>query len=381
LSEKKYHIGKNGPAPCNAHPEKPGGRACRFGEDRHGTEAELTVLWELEQEAEHSDFISGVSKAPALSEEHQRLRDGTLAALRDPARYIPLPGAIEDGVSWKAKHIAIAAALSRESLTELGYLPVRSKDRSFDHEGFSSVERLQLEDGSWSYYKSMQENSLSEWCFEDEYDCSSVTAAIAEVNAYRLSKLMGPGFDGMVPETSFRDHNGSLGTIQREVPEDEAVSRDFQLSKELREDYRKAAIFDFVMGNVDRHDENYLFGVETDSPGSKRSRIRLIDNSFGFTRNGSHANYNASDFASNRSIADPDDLDGRGYRIPSHELKLRADERDALERAKTGVEGWLKAGTIEESRGKAVFSRIDFLLGERKLSSFYEWYDSDSPWS
>jgi len=377
VSTQRYHIGKNGPAPCNAHPERPNGRACRFGHDRHGTLEEVTAYWESEQEAEHEGMLIGKQKAPEISSEHAELRARAIAYFANPENYETHEDS-EEITGYSAEDIAVAIALAEDGTTGISYARITREDTEWRHNGSSSVERFELDDGTAGYFKSIRENSLKEHIFRDQYDTSSLAAAVAEVNAYRLSQVMGRGFDELVPETAFRETNDVLGTIQREAPEDYSLSRKFKESPELREDYRKAALFDFVIGNMDRNEYNYLYGAEDGEDGGKRARLRLIDHSFAFPRARLMSRHYMSIFGSLDPMMD-DTSPGRGYTVPQDELNLKAEERKSLSDARTALSEWVQKGTIEKSRGESVISRIDFLLEEDKLSKFEEWYDEHAP--
>jgi len=374
LSAKKYHIGKNGPAPCGANPDKPGGRACRFGPYLHGTEAQMTELWESEQEKIHGDgLLAGLSREPVKQKSlgnPQSTPDLSMAKSReyltDSSKYIPKSVVI----GYTVEEQEIAMRLGLEASSPLSYGEIKSRDVNWESNGCSDVRRYELEDGSVGYFKPFTENSLKEDSFLN-YGTSSLGAAISEVNSYRLSRAMGSGFDQLVPETAFREAEGMLGTIQREVPENGLLNKNLRQESDLREDYRKAAILDFVIGNLDRHEDNFLFGVERDDEGYDNNRIRLIDNSFSFPpAEFSQTQLNASIFASNGG----EDSYRLNYRIPEDELPLKADEIKALKKARSEVRSWVAAGTIDYERGDATVRRISALLGEGRISSFLDYY-------
>lgn len=371
----RYHIGKNGPAPCNAHPELPNGRECRFGEDRHGTLEEVTARWESEQEAEHGGMLDGAKKAPKNSSEHSRLKAEAERLLTRRRSYDLDAESAKGGFKYAKEDIAAVLILAREQDSELSYLPLKSQDHEWTHKGFSSVEKLELEDGSIGYFKSIRKNSMSESSFQEEYESSSLAAAIAEVNAHRMGKLMGGRFSELVPETALRMHDGAPGTIQREAAEDSSVSRNFDEDEELREDYRAAAIFDFVIGNIDRHENNFIYGFETTADGEKRSRIRLIDNSLSFSKIGNFDPLNASDFAGFWPAVG--EAGSRSYTVATKDLRLRSEERAALLAARRGVESWIKDRTMDGNRGENTLKRIDVLLSRGKMVNFCEWYQGE----
>lgn len=361
MSTEKFHIGKNGPAICNARKI-----ACRLGgTERHGTRDEMISLWEQEQEAALGDsMLSGVSRA--VDEKDPSILSAK-QTLGNRSNYKPA----HSQTRWSESERAIAMKLALSNLSELSYVPIDHRDNGWSTDGCSVVERYVLKDGSVGYFKSFYENSYEEGVFED-YGCTALGASINEVNTYRMAKLLGKGYDELVPETVLREVDGSLGTLQREVKEDARVSRDLHKSKALQEDYRRAAVLDFVIGNLDRHSDNFLYGIEV-GPRGKRSRIRLIDNSFTFATGESHHSINESLFAENSSLGGY--YDRTGYTVPEVDKKLTADEVEALKRARAGVEEWISSKTIAHRRGKDTIKRIDYLLKEGRLSSFSEYAD------
>lgn len=376
MAEQKYHIGKNGPAVCNAHPERSGGRSCRLGgpdgTERHGSLAEVTVIWEGEQESLHGDsLLSGQSRSdstggpmPHLHRSRERLSNHSL--------YEP----IYRFVDYPEEQRAIAMRLALLEDSPLSYAPIAKQDKLWESEGTTVVERYELEDGSVGYFKGFRANGKGEALFGD-YGTTSLGASINEVNAYRMAKAMGPDFEELVPETVFREAAGKAGTIQREVSEDSDVSVVFNSRSMLRTDYRNAALFDFVIGNQDRHESNFLYGVEEDGAGSKRSRIRLIDNSFSFP-----SGYDDPDGMNTSAFTDNDELGGHyegdlyqsGYALENSDLVLRPGDRAALNRARQSVRDWIEAKTISADQGCLTVERIDHLLEENQLSSFTSYF-------
>lgn len=357
MSSQKYHIGDDGmPSKCTAATVESCPKS-KAGEPFHGEYGE--VIDEVQRQfMEGYGPFATVSKAPQPE------------LLQDIANYRPE----SERVVYDPEEQEIARKLATEFSSELSQLAVKSLDQDWHNAGSSDVERCHFEDGSTGYFKGFGANSHNEGFFAEFSGASSLTASISEVNAYRMAQLLGDGFDELVPETRFREVNGSIGTIQREVPEDRSVSRDFKTNPTLEKDFRKAAIFDFVTGNLDRHAENFLYEAKELGEGKRENRIRLIDNSFSFPDPERFTEINGSVFGSNQGV--PAGA-GRWYRYPSEKLKLEAAERKALGRAKDGVESWVQSGTISEARGRATIERIDHLLRRNRISSFSEYHDRD----
>lgn len=357
MSSQKYHIGDDGmPSKCTAATVESCPKS-KAGEPFHGEYGE--VIDEVQRQfMEGYGPFATVSKAPQPE------------LLQDIANYKPE----SEHVVYDPEEQEIARRLAMESSSELSRIAVKSLDQDWHNAGSSYVERCHLEDGATGYFKGFGANSHNESFFAEFSGASSLTASISEINAYRMAQLLGDGFDELVPETRFREVNGSIGTIQREVPEDRSVSRNLGINPALEKDFRKAAIFDFVTGNLDRHAENFLYEAKVLEDGSKENRIRLIDNSFSFPDPERFTEINGSVFGSNQGV--PAGA-GRWYRYPPEKLKLEATERKALSRARDGVEGWIQSGTISETRGRATIERIDHLLMRNRIVSFSAYHDRD----
>lgn len=333
------------------------------------------ALWEREQEDLAGAYLlSGVSKSElndAVGRGEMELTDAQIAAtaLRDLEYYHPH----SPSVIYTEGELQIAMELAERSFSPLSYVGIDSRDREWDGDSSTIVQRYILKDGSVGYFKPLRENSRSEPLFSRR-GLSSLGAATNEVNGHRMAKLLGGGFENLVPETVLREVNGELGTLQREVPRDRAVLADFRSSEELRDDYRKAAIFDFVIGSVDRHSGNYLYGIELSESGEPRSRIRLIDNSYSFVVGPmAEGGYSESLFSDNNGTDlgwnAAEKVPVPGYRQNKEDLELKDDERDSLKAARTGVESWAHSGTIDPERASATIRRIDYLLMRDRIGS------------
>lgn len=361
MSAQKFHIGKNGPAPCHAKV-----RACEF--EVQGTEAEVTSVWEKQQEELYADtMLSSVSKAEVkpvassnnVADEENPSKMSAEQVLSNKSNYSPASSYAEYRES--DKDIAMKLALS--NLNKLSYTPVKEKDQDWTSNGCSDVARYILEDGSVGYFKSLSNNSEQEESFQD-YGTTSLGAAINEVNAYRMAKALGGEYARMVPETAIREIDGSIGTLQREAKENrDGVS--YKDGIKFKGDVRRAAIFDFVIGNQDRHRDNYLYSETEDA--DRRPCIRLIDNSFSFPRE--NATFNMSMFTSNDGI----------YTLSEKEMQFTEEDFESLDKARATVEEWMSSNTIDQHLGDETIRRIDYLTDAQEICTFSD-YPRISSW-
>lgn len=310
--------------------------------------------------------MEAVLEAPMTSEQgSQHAEDLTVRAYYRPlpqVKYWMHPPTVS---RWCYSRVEqdIILTLAKDTSNELSIAPVKGRDFAWETNGSSEVRRYELEDGRAGYFKPLQANSSDEGAFRN-YGTSSLGASISELNAYRMAQLLGGSYTELVPTTVLRRLDGEVGTLQLEVNEPGEYSDESKLS----EDYRRAALFDFVIGNLDRHSENYLFGADE----LGQTRIRLIDNSFSFPMLRGGWFLNESVFADNCSQMSPRSM---LLEIPLDEIELREAEKVALRRARAGVEDWLSAGTIGIVRGKATLRRIDGLLELGRHGEISEYFD------
>lgn len=334
----------------------------------------MMELWEAEQEAEHGCFLGGQSRGSAVNS-HERSR--MQKVLTDPLKYYSIS---EDGFEYSQEDVSVALNLGALPLSDFAAGRVKDRDLTWKAGGTTSVQRYELMDGSIGYFKSFQENSrYDEYGFRS-FGTSTLGAAINEVNARRMAQLFGPGYEKLVPETVLREIDGEIGSFQREVSEGSEMPPNFHRSVELRGDYRKAAIFDFVIGNLDRHDANLLYEATTGPDGAEAKRLRLIDNAYSFPDLSSKTIVNDSMFADNDETdgdfeedEDGEEVEFEGYYIPDGELQLTSQEVADLERVRKGVRDWMRRGTIVQDRGEATLGRIDRLLQGGKLTSLRDY--------
>ena len=359
MSSQRFHIGKNGPAPCNAHPELPNGRACRFGEDRHGTLSEVTARWEIEQEAEHEGMLQGSRKGPETGAEE---------LLRVLRREVEL-NEHEDYPIYQEDELAIVERLIPISRNGMSLVATIGQDEDWSTDGATEVERHHLRDGSVAYFKTLHQDVDSAGD-SAVYGFTPLGMLTNEVNAYRISQVLGEGFDGLVPETSFRTIGGKFGVLQREVSELRGAGEITDQGL-IEEDYRKAAIFDFVIGNVDRHGGNFLYGLETRKSSDEPRRLRLIDHGMSFYDDEHRKHiYPISLFTDNFPVSVDTEDEAHSYQVPEDKLTLREAELQSLRRTRSTLSSWIESGTISKAAGSAANKRISALLVHGKVLSF-----------
>ena len=361
-----YHLGKNGPAPCGARK-----RVCRYAALPHGEESEMIAHWEAQQEAEYDDFLTGVSK-PQVQEVEKNTKASTVESLSQKDKY----RVASDGWVHSEEEIDVAMKVATEEVSPIGYTEVLQEDTAWATNGFSTVRKLELSDGTSGYFKSIKMNAENDESVFDEYGTTSLSAATNEVNAYRLAEALGDEYKDLVPETSFTVYNGEVGTIQRDAVEFRShVEESFAGEERLKEDYRRAAIFDFVSGNLDRHRNNFLY---SESNGEKR--IVLIDNSFTFTDHEKFGDINTSIFADNDSVAPRYSNNKSAYKLSEDDLVLTDDDRKRLNKVRSTISDWEKKGTILEGSARSFRDRIDALLEGESIPCFSNWYMEESSW-
>jgi hypothetical protein len=92
-----------------------------------------------------------------------------------------------------------------------------------------------------------------------------------EVGAYKVASLV--GMTDLVPVTTFREYNGRTGSIQHFVTNAEQASNSGNPFDGKR-DAARATAFDFVIGNEDRHQNNWMI--------QGGDKIKLIDHGLSF---------------------------------------------------------------------------------------------------
>ncbi len=137
-----------------------------------------------------------------------------------------------------------------------------------------------------------------------------------EVGASDVARIL--GFSDLVPPTSFREHGGKQGSLQQFVPNSpEAQTLPDHLMYDGDEDASRAAVFDYLLGNSDRHDGNWLVN---------NGKLVLIDNGLSFPHSVYFEDYFNHDFwdhAVQHQLPMPD-VSGMVGKWPEVENALRA---------------------------------------------------------
>lgn len=354
MKDQKFHLTENGPAPCRIR-----SRRCKY--ETEGTEAEIGAIWQKQLDEEFGEqLLAGATKGgfdPGF-ENTRRLID-------DEFNYFPDP---KSDVSYDPLERSVAMKVAAASLDKSSYIDILGKDENGPSlVGESDVQKLSLSDGSSGYFKSLRLNSLREVTFSKR-GTNSLAGFISEVNSFRMSQLMGGGFSKLVPKTEIRSFGGELGSLQFGVEESKEFYPSYEQHKGLVEDYRKAAILDFVIGSLDRHPDNFLYEEQPNEfEGAKdRPAIRLIDNALAFPDG--TATINQSVFSQNKPTGQHWDLSDDIYKgIPKNEMNLKPDEIESLNKARAGLAKWIDEGTILKNNGERAIKRIDYLLKGKSL--------------
>lgn len=354
MTAKKWHIGDVGVALCKAEIQD-----CRFGVHSE-SETEMQGIYESQLEALYGDPLA--SQGRPSEDPRERLKDEAL--------YLPQ----RPRVSYSEEDRSVAATLAQSEFSELSGM-VATVDEDWSSEGSTGVKRVILEDGSAGYFKGIVDNSKLEGRMR-AYGHSSLSTAVADVNAYMVARALGPEYSQLVPETTLREIDGQLGSIQREVKPKEmdgdpnelvplagtdgSYFRGFVDAAENHLDgTRKAAIYDFVIGNCDRNENNFILSAEGGAGG-----VNLIDNSYSFPDN------------TREKMAQKSYFTGAFVFNRIEDARLTEDEKSSLSNARREVESWISKGTISGDRGRAVQQRIDYLLEKGELMSFSKYQNT-----
>lgn len=189
--------------------------------------------------------------------------------------------------------------------------------------GSNETSRVVLDNGMVGFHKPFDGVDDSTAGF---YGHDSPQQQIHEVAAWLVAREMGEPWKQLVPPVILREVGGRLGSfamerggVGRRHPDEVEVS-----------DRHAAAFFDALIGQQDRHPNNYLVAGD---------RVSLIDHGYSFARGGDFLNH--SFFQSSR-CADPS------------ALLLKGSEVDALDRFLASADSWGLEGVLEPERLEAM---------------------------
>jgi predicted unusual protein kinase regulating ubiquinone biosynthesis (AarF/ABC1/UbiB family) len=167
-----------------------------------------------------------------------------------------------------------------------------------------------------------------------------------EIAAYELAKVM--GFADLLPTTIERTHpEKGVGAMIEWVPGKPARDMPEAMKYDGKVDNIRAAVFDYILENVDRHPGNWM--VKPDG------KLVLIDHGYYLTTKSNIAHWNRNDQLLNN-------LD-RSERIPDH---VKASMRDKWPSMQAAME---KSG-IEDAAIKLCKKRYDKVMTATRVSDF-----------
>jgi hypothetical protein len=145
-----------------------------------------------------------------------------------------------------------------------------------------------------------------------------------EVASGELAEIL--GMDDLVPASVIRDIDGEEGSMQEMVENATTARRVYSDEEKFdgEHDLARAAAFDYVIYNTDRHDNNWMVEKKEGS-----SKLRLIDNGLSFpTQQGGFANHQLFDEAQSRSLDVPEEVREWQGKWPEIEKVLTAHGMD-----------------------------------------------------
>lgn len=191
--------------------------------------------------------------------------------------------------------------------------------------GSNETVRVELGNGMVGYHKSF--SGLDDET-ADDYGQDSAQQPIHEVAAWHLAKQLGGTWEEIVPPVVIREINGQMGSFALERPGRTGSHQGWTASPE----WRAAAFYDALIGQQDRHPNNYLVAGD---------RISLIDHGYAFARPGDYKNYSWFQDA----------------RIDAGSAALTVEERAALDRLLNSEDTLGMDRMLQPARAKALRAR------------------------
>ncbi|MFK0074610.1 hypothetical protein [Arthrobacter woluwensis] len=205
-------------------------------------------------------------------------------------------------------------------------------------DGVNDTRRVILADGTVGFFKSFE--GLDKSC-ADAYGHEDQLQPIHEAAGWQLAKNLGPEFQGMVPTCVVREVDGKVGSLAIFAP---GVQGHFARSTPPAAAVEKAAFFDALIGQQDRHRGNYLY-----HQGEKR--LSLIDHGFTFALKASRCNQSV--FTRRRRHGG--------------KMALKAYEKRDLKRLLASEDLWGLEKILEPERATALRERAKRMLDSGKI--------------
>lgn len=203
--------------------------------------------------------------------------------------------------------------------------------------GTNETSRVTLDNGLVGYHKPFADLNDS---LASGFGQAVAEQPVHEAAAWQLASQMGPPYDAMVPPVVLREVNGKLGSFALERP-GKQMRRDVEVSPEWRE----AAFFDALIGQQDRHPNNYLMAGD---------RLTLIDHGYTFARPGDYCNW--SWFVQRRHADSPD---------------LTYQEREVLQRVVSSPDLMGMRSVLSPDRADALKVRAERMLRDGTIANDY----------
>lgn len=191
--------------------------------------------------------------------------------------------------------------------------------------GTNETSRMVLDNGMVGYHKPFDGVADS---IATGFGHTSPQQQIHEVAAWVVAREMGDPWRALVPPVVLREVDGRLGSFALERP----GAQSFRPEAVYEGDRHAAAFFDALIGQQDRHPNNYLVAGD---------RVSLIDHGYAFARGGDYLNFS---FFQTSRCHDPSPT----------ALLLKAPEIDALDRFLASEDSWGLKGVLEPERLEAM---------------------------
>lgn len=200
--------------------------------------------------------------------------------------------------------------------------------------GTNETTRWQLDNGQVAFHKPF--SGLRDDIAKG-FGQSSAQQPVHEAAAWRLAERLGEPYRSLVPPCVLREVEGKMGSFALERPGVPSRGVDTVDEGELR----AAAFFDCLIGQQDRHRNNYLVSGD---------RLTLIDHGYAFAKPGNLCNF--SDFVTWRG---------------QHETRLNGAEIDALDKVLDSEDAGGLRGLIEDDRLDALLGRAQRMRNTGRL--------------